>query len=375
MTTKITKIQIQNMKIGEKIFGEGLEVRKSVDGISFYANKQCNGSRLRNFIGTEKDGMNLSKARKELVLISASVPQKIKSGRSNPNITFIEAADHYIQESKESLGKNIKQKEQQLRDHLKPFFGNTKIKDITTLDVEKFQKERIDKKAAISTVNRECATLRHMLRSISDWGIIEAKHIKVKNLKGEKQNCKTFSNDQINKMLTAAKQDRDGYTFFFVAIGFLTSMRHSEILKIKFEHFDSRNKTLYIPEAKAGSRMAPVSDQLLAIIADEQSRRGVLTGYLFDEPNSKTGHRSYMKKQFQRCLKAAGLDQFGFTPHTMRHTAISALMASGTSIKAVQAFSGHASTQMLMRYTHVVDSSVREAVNGWASNESAFGAI
>ena len=250
--------------------------------------------------------------------------------------------------------------------HLGPFFGAAKIKNITTFNVDKYAHERNKAGAAVSTVNRELATLRHMLNEFSEWGVVQTKHIKVKNKAGEIRRTKTFSPDQIRMMLKCAENDHDRYTYFFVLIGFQTSMRHGEILKIKFEHFDYDNGTLHIPEAKAGSRTVPVHESLIEIVREEQKRRGHETEYLF-EADSKSGHRTYMKKQFQRVLEAAGLSNRGLTPHSMRHTAISILMRSQVSIADAQVISGHKSTQMLLRYTHHNNMSVARGVDALAN--------
>ena len=99
---------------------------------------------------------------------------------------------------------------------------------------------------------------------------------------------------------------------------------------------------------------------------EEQKRRSHETEYLF-EADSKSGHRTYMKKQFQRVLEAAGLSDRGLTPHSMRHTAISILMRSQVSIADAQVISGHKSTQMLLRYTHHNNMSVARGVDALAN--------
>ncbi|WP_439504206.1 tyrosine-type recombinase/integrase [Methylophaga sp.] len=366
MKKNITKQEIQSMNNGDKIYGEGLEIRKSISGIAFYACCQVRGQRLRQRLGSDQDGMNLTKARSALRREINKVPQQLSSGRSNPNIRFDAAADYYISTLKIAGGKNIDQKSQQIRMHLKPFFNNRKISSITTLDIEKYQHNRRNSGMAISTVNREGATLRHMLGKLDEWGIVNTKAIKIKNLSGERRKTNIFSDDQIRRILKAAESDFDKYTYLFVVIGFMTSMRHTEILKIKFEDFDHRSASLTIPEAKAGQRTIPVGTTLLEIIRKEQEKRAVKSGYVFAS-ESVTGHRTYMKKQFQRCLKAAGLDGLGYTPHTMRHTAITLVISSGVSIADAQVISGHRTTSMLLNYVHHNNQAVKSAVGALAA--------
>lgn len=374
MARKLSKQNLQKIEVGNSVTGEGLEVRKTSQGLVFYASTQVHGKRLRDKIGTEQQGMNLTKARKKLSELVSSIPEHIDLEVAQPNITFTEAANRYVPTLKESGGKNIKQKQQQLRMHLVPYFGKLKIKNISTLSIEKYGHQRLQAGAAVATVNREYATIRHLLNSLSEWGIVETKHIKVKNKNGEKRREKTFSTEQITKMLRCAENDHDRYTYFFVLIGFQTAMRHEEILKIRFDDFDFENLTLHIPEAKGGERVAPIHESLAQVIREEQRRRGVETGYLLAS-NSASGHRTYMKKQFERVVNAAGLSGQGFTPHCMRHTAISIIMRSGVSVADAQVISGHKSTQMLLRYTHPNNTSVVRGVNALADATSYNSAV
>ena len=64
-------------------------------------------------------------------------------------------------------------------------------------------------------------------------------------------------------------------------------------------------------------------------------------GWLFPSPNSASGHIEDMKTAFGRCVIRAGIDPKAVIPHTMRHTAISNLAATGADIPTIQTFSGH----------------------------------
>ena len=46
------------------------------------------------------------------------------------------------------------------------------------------------------------------------------------------------------------------------------------------------------------------------------------------------------------------MDRAVVVPHVMRHTAITRLAAAGADIKTIQAFSGHLSVAMVLRYAH-----------------------
>jgi integrase len=62
--------------------------------------------------------------------------------------------------------------------------------------------------------------------------------------------------------------------------------------------------------------------------------------------------RNFRRGWFDRAARDAGVE--GLVPHELRHTAASLAIASGASVKAVQAMLGHASaTQTLDRYSHL----------------------
>ena len=86
-------------------------------------------------------------------------------------------------------------------------------------------------------------------------------------------------------------------------------------------------------------------------------------GWIFPSPKSASGHIEDMKTAFKRCVIRAGLNPKEVIPHTMRHTAITNLAATGADIPTIQEFSGHQSLKMIMRYAHARDRRVNQAVD------------
>ncbi len=74
-----------------------------------------------------------------------------------------------------------------------------------------------------------------------------------------------------------------------------------------------------------------------------------------------------MKTAFKRSVVRAGLNPSEVVPHTMRHTAITNLVATGADVRTVQEFSGHKSLAMVMRYTHAQDRRVDQAIEAMES--------
>jgi len=58
----------------------------------------------------------------------------------------------------------------------------------------------------------------------------------------------------------------------------------------------------------------------------------------------------------------ARLDPGTVTPHTMRHTAITRLVKAGVDLPTVQRISGHKTLAMVLRYSHVHDPHIDDAI-------------
>ncbi|MEE8273955.1 MAG: tyrosine-type recombinase/integrase [Alphaproteobacteria bacterium] len=69
-----------------------------------------------------------------------------------------------------------------------------------------------------------------------------------------------------------------------------------------------------------------------------------------------------MDKPFQRAVVRAGLDPSLYTPHVMRHTAITNLVKAGVDLPTIQRISGHKTLAMVLRYTHVHGAHIDTAI-------------
>lgn len=129
-------------------------------------------------------------------------------------------------------------------------------------------------------------------------------------------------------------------------------MRHTEILSIRREHVDLAHKAIWIPQAKAGAREQPITDDLAQYLATRLEMLPPGSPWLFPSPASRTGHAHTIRKAFRRSAKRAGLDPDVVTPHILRHTVVTHLVQAGVDLPTVQRVSGHKTLAMVARYAH-----------------------
>lgn len=82
--------------------------------------------------------------------------------------------------------------------------------------------------------------------------------------------------------------------------------------------------------------------------------------YVFLSSRGNPMNANAIRAVFKRVLRKAGLDQ-SLTPHAMRHSFATDLLAGGADLRSVQEMLGHASLSTTQIYTHMTPERLREA--------------
>lgn len=136
-----------------------------------------------------------------------------------------------------------------------------------------------------------------------------------------------------------------------------TAMRQGEILALEWRHIHWMDHTVYLPDTKNGtSRLVPLSERAEAVLQRQQARATGKDGKVWKYTCAG------MRASYNKAMKRAGIE--GLTFHDLRHEATSRLVERGIPIMTVQAITGHKSTQMLKRYTHISGTVLVDAVRG-----------
>lgn len=322
-----------------------------------------NRRRIHRLIGRESEGVTRQQAEDYIAQVRTDARRQrleLPQGRKTP-LSFEEVANRYIQRLPESDGKNIDIKERQLKQHLVPFLAAKPLNPIESFDVERYKKARHSADAAKATVNRELATLSHLLNQAVEWKWIKSKSVKIARFKEDNQRIVYLTNDQCVSLLKAAASDHNEIVHAFVMVGLHTGMRHAEILAISRENVDFGKRVIWVAQAKAGSREQPITRELAEYL--EKRKEMLPTGckWLFPSLVSATGHVHKIRKAFHRSAERAGLYPDQITPHTLRHTAVTHLVQADVDLPTVQRISGHKTLSMVALYAHQCGSHIEAA--------------
>ena len=364
--SKLTRHAIRSLKRGASISERGITFRREANGDGVYSiNIMVDRRRIHRVIGRESEGVTRQQAEDFVAQARTDARRnrlELPEGRKTP-LAFHEAATRYIQRLRESDGKNIQIKERQLRQHLIPFLSTKPLSAIESFDVERYKKARRSHGAAKATVNRELATLSHLLNQAVEWKWVKSKSVRINRFKEDNQRIVYLTDDQCVALLDAAASDHNENVHAFVMVGLHTGMRHAEILAIRREDVDIGKRVIWLPQAKAGSREQPITRELAEYLETRLDMLPLGCEWLFPSPGSATGHVHTIRKAFRRSAERAGLDPDQITPHTLRHTAVTHLVQAGVDLPTVQRISGHKTLSMVARYAHQSGSHIEAAMD------------
>ena len=244
--------------------------------------------------------------------------------------------------------------------HLKPAFPGA-LRSITSADAESFIKHRLQSGANPATVNRELTVLKHMIARALEWEYLGSNRLaNVKQLKESPGRTRFLSPDEIGRLLEACNAENTEsllarvYLKPFVIVALNTGMRRNEILGLTRGTIDWQNRMVTLGMTKNGDSRhvylnAAAFDALRGLPARLDTDRLFPFG-----PNQ-------LSMAFRRAVKRAGIEDFRL--HDARHKFASYQAMAGTQGRGLQALLGHKDGRMTIRYGHLSDAYLREAVN------------
>ncbi len=141
-----------------------------------------------------------------------------------------------------------------------------------------------------------------------------------------------------------------------------TGLRISEMLSLKRTALAAAGDVLFIRGKGGRERIVPLSDAARAA-ARTLCAEAPASIWLF--PGRK--HRAALTRQgFDKILRevalAAGLDPAKLSPHVLRHSFASHMLARGADLRSLQLLLGHADIATTQIYTHILPERLREVV-------------
>lgn len=155
---------------------------------------------------------------------------------------------------------------------------------------------------------------------------------------------------------------------------YATGMRVSELVSLPLDAVKGNPRAILVRGKGGAERLTPLHDGARAAI---RAYLAVRSGFLKLGPNGQAIASRYLfpsrgnpghltRQRFGQMLKVlagrAGIDGEKLSPHTMRHSFATHLLAHGADLRAVQELLGHADISTTQIYTHVQDERLKSFV-------------
>jgi integrase/recombinase XerD len=222
--------------------------------------------------------------------------------------------------------------------------------------------------AAPATLQRKIACLRSFYRQLRRQGVLTTDP--TAELRGPKSHAKlprVLTRDQVNHLLAQPQGDepvalRDRA---LLETMYACGLRASEATSLRVGDLDMDEGVLRTRGKGSKERIVPVGRRALTALGAYLTHgRPRLVGLRSETcvfVNARGGalSRQGLYKIVQRHARTAGLED-RMSPHTLRHTFATHLLAGGCDLRSLQEMLGHADIGTTQIYTHLSDERVRE---------------
>jgi integrase len=144
----------------------------------------------------------------------------------------------------------------------------------------------------------------------------------------------------------------------YFPLALMLGTRRGELCAARWEDIDLTQRTICLPETKAGrSHLLPLPRAAISILESSPSRGK--SGWIFPSESS-TGHIVEPAKAWQRIRRRAGVEDVRI--HDLRHTLASWLVGAGYNLSLIGRALNHSQIATTERYAHLAMDPVREAL-------------
>ncbi len=216
-----------------------------------------------------------------------------------------------------------------------------------------------------SSVARKASALRGFYKFLMLEKIITVNP--TANLELPKRNRalpKFLSVEEIELLISSAGDVRNSLRLrAMIELLYASGLRVSELCELPMSGILGNKLLIHGKGAK--ERLVPMHDAAIHALNKWLDARGDINSKYVFPSNGKTGHitRDGFFKILKRCAMLSGIEQNRVSPHVLRHSFASHLLAGGANLRAIQTMLGHEDISTTQIYTHVMPEKLKETIS------------
>ena len=356
--------------------------KKRKSGTTFAARIRANGGRHYVTLGRSQDGWTRARAEEELANLMADVRRGIwkpprpepPPAEPRPEPTFHEfSSEWYARREAEGLRpRSLEYLRWALSDHLLPHFADRLLPEISVEEVDRYTRAKIaEGRLSNASINKTVEVLAGVLELAAEYELITRNPAR-----GRRRRLPTtrpqrlfLEPHQVTALLAAAAeldlQDRTGRRLRYPLLATLAfaGLRIGELLDLRWGDVDLASGLLHVRRSKtpAGVRTVDVPPQLRDALVALKTRSVFTahTDFVFATGTGRPGNRNNVRRRVllraveraNRTIAESGNGDplpEGLSPHALRRTFASRLIADGEDPAYVMQQLGHSDPKMTL---------------------------
>ena len=338
--------------------GFGIRVLPS-GGKRYFLHSQHQGHRVWKHIG-DVDAMTEPEARARATSVLASIRNAERGIDVLPEqIVFERVAEEVFQRyQRHWKPATLKVNRSYYRNQILPWFKGRPIADITRHDVQQWFASLHETPVA---ADRSAPVLSVIMTQAEVYGYRPQASNPCLGIKRYRRGGRErfLSSDELHRLSGVLERHEGAHPLPSAAVRLLllTGCRKGEVLTLKWSYY--REGKLFLPDGNAGPRTVWLSSPARQVL-DGLPRR---TGWVFPAKR-KPGPLSSIDHFWYRVRAEANLGDVRL--HDLRHTYASVALLHGETVLAIGKLLGHHDPATTLKYIHLSDAAVRNAVKAVA---------
>ena len=231
----------------------------------------------------------------------------------------------------------------------------------TQNDIQKYLSDLDEKPSSIA---RKASALRSFYKFLMLEKIIKKNPTSNLELpKRERALPKYLSPDDIELLISSSGDIKTSLRLrCMIELLYASGLRVSELCELPITA--NLGDRLLIHGKGAKERLVPMHEGAQHALKKWLEFRGDTDSKYVFPTNSKSGHitRDAFFKILKKCAVLAGIDPARVSPHVLRHSFASHLLAGGANLRAIQTMLGHEDISTTQIYTHIMPEKLRDTV-------------
>lgn len=208
--------------------------------------------------------------------------------------------------------------------HIKPHFGDKKVKNLNESDIDKFKSELFKTKSPGTVKN-----VLELLKRIVNFGVrkklCKPLDFKIKLPKIDNRKTETLTTEKLKRLIKVIDEDRNIQAANIMKMVLLTGMRRGELFRLRWKDIDfNKNYILIRNSNDETDKKIPLNTGAKLLLGDHPKTK---SPYVF--PGRRGNQRKDVNKSVNRIKEKAGLSKNFRALQGLRHVYASILASSG----------------------------------------------